>query len=148
MAEFGRRLAVDVAAIERANKETIRTAFDAQGQEQAGIFDLLAADVRWTIVGNCVVSGTYLSKQQFLDRALVPFNARMSSPTVRTIRGLYADGDTVIVYFDGVSTAKDGQPYENSYTWYLRMNDGRIVDVVAFFDSIAFNDLWTRVSPD
>jgi ketosteroid isomerase-like protein len=29
----------------------------------------------------------------------------------------------------------------------MKMRDGRIVDVVAFFDTIEFMDLWTRVKP-
>jgi hypothetical protein len=27
------------------------------------------------------------------------------------------------------------------------MKDGKIVDVVAFFDTIEFSDFWTRISP-
>jgi ketosteroid isomerase-like protein len=29
----------------------------------------------------------------------------------------------------------------------MRMRDGKVVDGTAFFDSISFNDLWTRVEP-
>jgi ketosteroid isomerase-like protein len=32
-----------------------------------------------------------------------------------TIRAIHADGDTVIVIWDGRGIASDGQPYENSY---------------------------------
>jgi uncharacterized protein len=42
---------------------------------------------------------------------------------------------------------RDGSPYDNTYTWYLRMQDGAIVEAVAFFDSIEFNDFWVRVAP-
>ena len=45
-------------------------------------------------------------------------------------------------------TAKDGKPYVNTYAWFLDMRDGKIVKASAFFDSIAFNDLWTRVQPE
>jgi ketosteroid isomerase-like protein len=62
-------------------------------------------------------------------------------------QGLYADGDMVIVYFDASATVRDGKPYNNTYTWYLRLDGGKIVEVVAFFDSIAFNDFWSRVEP-
>jgi ketosteroid isomerase-like protein len=43
--------------------------------------------------------------------------------------------------------ARDGKRYENTYSWYLKMRDGKIVAATAFFDSIAFNDLWKRVPP-
>ena len=64
-----------------------------------------------------------------------------------TIRSVHADGDTVIVLWDGRGIANDGRPYENTYAWFMRMRDGKVVDGTAFFDSISFNDLWTRVEP-
>ena len=72
---------------------------------------------------------------------------RMSRGLQPSIRDIYADGDTVIVFFDAAGTASDGQPYTNTYAWFLNMADGKIVEAFAFFDSIAFNDLWQRVSP-
>jgi uncharacterized protein len=53
----------------------------------------------------------------------------------------------VIVLWDGRGIATDGQPYENSYAWFMKMRDGQVVDGTAFYDSISFNDLWTRISP-
>jgi uncharacterized protein len=29
----------------------------------------------------------------------------------------------------------------------MRLRDGKVVDSTAFYDSISFNDLWTRVRP-
>jgi uncharacterized protein len=63
------------------------------------------------------------------------------------IRSVYADGDTVIVARDGRGIATDGQPYENSYVWIMRLSDGQVIDGTAFYDSISFNELWARVQP-
>jgi ketosteroid isomerase-like protein len=63
------------------------------------------------------------------------------------IRNIYVDGDTVIVFFDANGTARDGKPYANTYAWFLDVRDGKVVKAHAFFDSVAFNDLWRRVSP-
>jgi ketosteroid isomerase-like protein len=30
---------------------------------------------------------------------------------------------------------------------FMRLREGEIVNVTAFFDSIAFNDLWQRITP-
>jgi ketosteroid isomerase-like protein len=38
-------------------------------------------------------------------------------------------------------------PYTNTYTWYLRMADDRIVADTAFF-SIASDEMWTRAAPE
>ncbi len=29
----------------------------------------------------------------------------------------------------------------------MKMSDGKVVDGTAFFDSISFNDLWSRIAP-
>ena len=53
------------------------------------------------------------------------------------------DGDTVIVLWDGVATARDGKVYENSYAWFLRMREGEIVSA-AYKVHQSFNDLSSR----
>jgi SnoaL-like protein len=74
--------------------------------------------------------------------------ARRSGPfRPVTIRAVYADDDTVIVIWDGRGIANDGQPYENSYAWIMKLADGKVIDGTAFYDSISFNDLWARVRP-
>lgn len=136
----------DLAA-EQANKDRIRRAFDEWAAGTGGPFALLADDATWTIVGNSPVSRTYGSRQEFLDVVIDPFNARMEVPLRPAVRALYADGDWVIALFDASATARDGKPYENTYTWYMRMAGDAIVEVIAFFDTVEFTDFWTRVSP-
>jgi ketosteroid isomerase-like protein len=133
--------------IEAKNKKTVQAGFEAWRNGTGGVFDLLASDAKWTIVGNSPVSRTFTSRQEFLDVVIAPFNVRLSGRLVPTVRGVYADGDMVIVLFDGEGTARDGKPYKNTYSWYLRMQDGKIIDVTAFFDTVEFNDFWTRIKP-
>lgn len=76
-----------------------------------------------------------------------PFNARMRTPLTPKVRGLYAEDDTVIAFFDAEGTARDGKLYRNTYAWILEISAGKIVRANAFFDSIAFDDLWNRVQP-
>jgi ketosteroid isomerase-like protein len=47
----------------------------------------------------------------------------------------------------GTRSARDGLPYRNTYSWFLTLREGKIVRASAFFDSLAFNDLWQRVTP-
>lgn len=49
--------------------------------------------------------------------------------------------------WDGRGTANDGKPCENSYAWFMKMRDGKVVDGAAFYDSISFNELWSRMQP-
>ena len=133
--------------VQDSNKALVRAGFERWAKGTGGPFELLAPDAEWTIVGTSPLSKTYRSKQQFLDEVINPFNARMAKPLVPTIRGLYADGDTVIIFFDGAGTARDGKPYRNTYTWYFQMKDGVVFKAVAFFDTREFDEFWARVSP-
>jgi ketosteroid isomerase-like protein len=133
---------------EATNREKVAAAFDAWKAGTGYITGLLADELRWTIAGNSAASKTYESKQQFIDEVLHPFGQRFSTPfRPVTIRGLYADGDTVIILWDGEGIALDGKPYVNTYAWFLTFRDGLVVEATAFYDSIAFNDLWSRVVP-
>jgi len=132
---------------ESANLATVRSGFDAWANGTGSPYDALAENVRWEIVGNSVASRIYTSKADFIDNVIAPFNARMSQRLVPTVRDIYADGDTVVVFFDAEGTARDGVPYRNTCSWFLTLRDGQIVKASAFFDSIAFNDLWRRVTP-
>lgn len=134
--------------IEAKNKEMIQAAFNAWRNGTGSVFDLLVPDAKWTIVGNAPVSRTYTSRQEFLDVVITPFNARLSHRLVPTVRGIYADDDMVIALFDAEATARDGKPYRNTYTWYMHIREGKIVEVIAFFDTIEFTDFWTRVKPE
>ena len=133
---------------ETDNKALIEKAFNDWEAGTGGVFDLLAEDAEWTIVGNSPVSRTFTSRAEFMDIVINPFNSRMSTPLVPEVHALYAEGDTVIAYFDARATAKDGKPYFNSYTWYLTLEHGKVVKAIAFFDTLEFTDFWNRVSPD
>lgn len=131
--------------MEARNKEIIQAGFDAWRAGTGRVFDLLAPDVKWTVLGTSPVSKTYNSRQEFLDSVITPFNARFSSRLIPTVRGLYAEGDTVIALFDGEGTALDGKPYKNTYAWFMRMRDGQISEVVGLFDTVEYTDFWTRI---
>lgn len=131
---------------EARNLEAVRAGFAAWANGTGSPLAVVADDVTWEVVGNSVASRVYSGKRDFMSSVILPFNARMSTPLRPTIREIYADGDTVIVFFDGEGTALDGKPYRNTYTWYLTFAGGRIIKGTAFFDSIAFDDLWQRVS--
>ena len=119
-------------------------------QGTGSITDVFALGMVWRIEGHSAASKEYGSKQQFIDEVLTPFGARFTaSEPFRpvTIRAVYADGDTVIVIWDGRGIASDGLADATSYAWIMKLDGGKVVDGTAFYDSISFNDLWVRVQP-
>jgi ketosteroid isomerase-like protein len=145
-------MGVQAARAEGANETERNRALVAQGfrawaDGSGSPYELLADQVRWTITGNSLAGRTYPGREAFLSEVIRPFNARMRDPLVPEVHRLYAEGDTVIAHFDARGVARDGGAYVNSYVWILRLEQGRIIEAQAFFDSIAFDDLWRRVTP-
>jgi ketosteroid isomerase-like protein len=133
---------------EKSNRERTEKAFLAWQDGTGYITDLLADELRWTIVGRSRVSRTYEDKEAFVGEVLGPFGARFSE-RFRPVdmRSVYADGDMVIVLWDGEGTRLDGESYENTYAWFRKFRDGLVVEATASYDSIAFNELWDEVTP-
>ncbi|MBV8186653.1 MAG: nuclear transport factor 2 family protein [Alphaproteobacteria bacterium] len=140
-------MAQPVQDTQARNKAAVAAKFKAWADGTGSPFELLADDASWTIVGNSVASRTYPDRESFMREVIRPFNARMKVGLKPTIRNIYADGDTVIVFFDGNGVARDDKPYVNTYAWFLDMRDGRVVKAHAFYDSVEFNDFWARVNP-
>ncbi len=138
------------AAETEANREIVRRAFDDWRHGTGTITDVFAPGVVWRIEGHSLASREYRNRQELVDEVMAPFGDRFttSEPFRPTrIRAVLADGDMVAVVWDGRGVANDGQAYENSYAWIMRLANGRVVDGTAFFDSLSLNDLWSRVQP-
>jgi ketosteroid isomerase-like protein len=130
---------------QQQNKRLIQEGFDRWASNQGSFFDLLSDDIEWTITGTSPVSKTYTSRKQFLDEVIAPLSARLSKQITPKVRALYADGDTVIALWDGTAVAKDGKPYNNTYSWYMTLKNDRIVKAIAFFDTLELADIWERI---
>lgn len=123
------------------NAAAIRAAFAAWRDGTGSVFDLLADEVEWTVAGSSPVSGVYSSRQAFLDQAVRPISARLSTPIIPEVRHVIAQGNDVVVVWQGRATARDGSAYHNDYVWHLVMEEGRVVRATAFLDTWALDRL-------
>jgi ketosteroid isomerase-like protein len=130
---------------EERNRALIAQSFEAWRAGTGSPYDLLAPDASWTITGNSLAAKTYPTRDAFIEEVIRPFNGRMKSRLMPSVRRFYAEGATVVAFFDATGTASDNRPYTNTYAWILEMEGEQIVRAHAFFDSIAFDDLWRRV---
>ena len=118
-----------------ANQALIQKAFDDWRAGQGGIFQLLADDAVWVVAGSSPYSGTYRTREAFMEDAVKPITDKLATPIVPTVRQIVAQGPHVVVHWDGQATAKDGSRYENSYSWHMQLENGRITRVTAFLDT-------------
>jgi ketosteroid isomerase-like protein len=135
-----------------SNRENVTDAFSSWANGTGYVASIFADDMTWEITGRSAASKKYASTQQFVDECLHPFGARFSSSDPFrpvNIRAIYDDEDnsTVIVLWDGQGTTTAGTTYQNTYAWFMTLRDGKIIDGTAFYDSIAFNELWADVKP-
>jgi uncharacterized protein len=128
-------------------KTLLQSAFDAWSKGEGDFYRLVVDDVVWTIAGSSPMAGTYTSRQQFLGRAIHPIFQRLSEPIRPVVRNILVGGGHVVVVWEGEATALDGSPYDNTYCWVMRVQDGKVAEATAFFDAPPLTDLLERVQP-
>ena len=136
----------------KSNRELTRDAFAAWATGAGPVTSIFAPEMRWEIVGRSSVARSYGNTQELTDEMLHPFGERFATTAPFRpvkVRGLYADDgqQTVAVVWDGEGTTVAGTSYRNTYAWFLTFEDGKVVQGTAFFDSIAFDELWSGVAP-
>jgi ketosteroid isomerase-like protein len=134
------------SAVEARNKKQVSEAFDRWAAGGTTFFsDLLTPDVVWTIKGSSPSAGVYRGVDAFVEQAVRPFVSRLSSPVRPVRKQVWADGDHVVVQWEGVGTARDGQAYNNSYAWIFHLRDGKVFEATAFLDLAPYDDVLRRI---
>jgi ketosteroid isomerase-like protein len=126
--------------VTESNRQLVTAAFE--DWSNGGVLALVAPDVTWTVVGRGPIAGTYTSRDAFLEQVIRPMGEKLAAPMIPQIKDIYADGDTVIAVFNVDLPTHAGPRYLNDYTWILHLENGQIVRAEAFFDPIAFAELW------
>jgi len=81
-----------------------------------------------------------------LDEIIIPLNKKLKVKIKPTVRNIFADKDMIIALWDGEATALDDKSYRSSYSWYMKMKNGKITDVVAFLDGMEFSNIMERIN--
>ncbi len=119
-----------------SNRALVAEAFQAwESGDSRPFFALVADDVRWTVIGSTGISGTFTSKAAFVAGATSRLYRVFADPLIASVRRVLADGDHVVLQWDGRTRSKGGVPYEQTYCWVLRLVDGRIVEAEAYLDT-------------
>ncbi len=112
------------------NKKLIQDAFTAWARGDGNaFFNLLAEDVHWTVIGSTPVSRTYPSRAAFVEGAVKPLTAKLAGLIVPTVRDIIAEGDKVVLQWEGRSSGKNGAIYHQTYCWVMRMADGKVPSI-------------------
>jgi uncharacterized protein len=129
------------------NRQLVRQAFEAWVRGESVFDKLLADDVVWTIHGSDPVAGVYTSRRDFVDRASLPLVSRLRTPVVPQVHAIWAEGDTVIVRFDGSATTTSGTPYRNQFVWIFWFTGEKVTRAEAFLDLAAYRTVVDNNQP-
>jgi ketosteroid isomerase-like protein len=118
------------------NKRIIQTFFDAANcGDMDSCFNQLADDVKWTNIGSTQFSGTFAGKDVLIDKLLGPVFGRLKAGIFSAVDNIIAEEDFVVVQSRGSAETKDGRPYNNTYCHVFRIRNGKIVEVMEYFDT-------------
>jgi ketosteroid isomerase-like protein len=118
------------------NKRRVREAFRPWEEGDSGpFFDLIAEDVRWTVIGSTPVSGVYESKQALMEAAFGPLLERLAGILSTRFVDLAAEGDKVFLRFESSGATKTGLRYEQVYCFAMVMQEQQIVEIIAYLDT-------------
>lgn len=124
------------------NKKVVADMFAAWSRGQGGFLDLLADDVHWTVIGNTPVSRAYKSKKEFIEGAVKPLGEKINGAIQPALRDIIADGDKVVLQWDGRATGKNGTDYRQTYCWVMRVENGKVKEGTAYLDTEVISKLW------
>jgi ketosteroid isomerase-like protein len=120
----------------RDNKQLMEDVFAELAAGNGRPFvDLLADDVRWTIIGSTEWSGRWEGKSSVRAKLLDPLFDQFGTRYTSTALRLIAEDDYVVIECRGDVTTKAGVPYRNSYCYVCRLEYGRVRELTEYCDT-------------
>lgn len=118
------------------NKELIKSIFDelAKGNSRPFI-ESMADDFNWTVTGTTKWSRTYQGKHAVMTELLGPLATQFATQYKNVADLIIAEGDYVVIECRGEVTTKSGKPYNNTYCWVCRLEDGKLKHLTEYMDT-------------
>jgi ketosteroid isomerase-like protein len=117
-------------------KERVREVMSSMSRGQVGpLFDVMAENVRWRWMGVNQWSRTFEGKRLVVETLFGGAWETLSPSSSIAVRGIYGDGDFVVVEHSGRNELADGRRYDNNYCWVFRFQDGLIQEVREYMDT-------------
>ena len=120
-----------------SNRSLITKAFEGlRHGDPSHFMPLFDEDIEWRVMGSSAWS-KHAKGLANVERDLVgPLFARFAGPYLNIPELILADGDHVVVLAKGDAETVEGKRYDNDYCFVFRMQDGKIVEVREYMDTI------------
>ena len=118
------------------NKQLLQRVFAEMSNGNTKPFgEILADDVRWTIIGTTKYSKTYEGKQTVYEELLEPLFSQFANQYANQAHRFVAEADYVVVEARGRVTTKTGKEYNNEYCYVFRFADGKVRELTKYCDT-------------
>jgi ketosteroid isomerase-like protein len=122
------------------NKQIVEEFYAASNQgDMETCIDLIADDITWTNIGTTSLSGTFQGKAELQEKLLGRLFGQLRQGIRTTVHRLIAEKNYVVAQTSGFAETLDGRPYNNSYVWIIRIEDGRFAEVTEYMDTELIN---------
>lgn len=126
--------------IEKQNINTVIKFFkNFSSGEVASTMAMMRDDVTWWVAGTTPISGTY-TKAEFTE-LLTGVLDSCNQPIKITPITFTAQDDRVAVEAESYTETNTGKIYNNFYHFLIRVNNGKIVSVKEYLDTMHANQL-------
>ena len=120
----------------KKNKRIVQNFYDASNRgDMDTCLDLISDDITWTNIGTTSLSGTFQGKEELTEKLLGPLFGQLKQGITTTVHRLIAEKDHVVAHTSGTAETIEGQPYNNTYCWIIKIRDGNFAEVIEFMDT-------------
>jgi uncharacterized protein len=118
-------------------KEYVQNIFHfLEAGDNSHFYDKVSDDVKWTVMGTHPLAGTYHSKTDFIVNTFVRLNKILKDGVILKVDNIIVSDDTAVVELRSLSTALNGEAFNNTYCWICYFENNIIVEVRAYVDSV------------
>ena len=121
---------------EAENKQLLQRIFSEMAKGNSAPFvESWADDFCWTVIGTTKWSWTYRGKKAVLAELMEPLFAQFADRYTNTAHRFIAEDHYVVVECRGRVTTKAGKPYNNTYCYVIRLEDGKLLELTDYLDT-------------
>jgi ketosteroid isomerase-like protein len=105
------------------------------GGDRRPLFDLLADDVQWSVMGVKSWTRSYSGKTEVMNGMFGGISETKPEQQGAEVVAVIADGTRAVVEFSGFNTTPGGVRYNNRYCWIATFDSGRITELHEYMDT-------------
>jgi ketosteroid isomerase-like protein len=115
--------------------DKVEELFNYLKTDSSQFFEHVTDNVNWTVMGTHPLAGTYKNKEAFISNTFGRLNKILKEGVILKVNNIIVKDNTAVIEMESLSTALNGNPFNNTYCWVVNFENEVIVKVRAYVDS-------------